>query len=517
MKYMKRTWYIALATLMVACAPTRAEYLPPLPTATTVRVIQTTPIPTLDRQLQALDSTQPVSATLQMPECVSAPPRVQHTVDATVDYGARTVHVLQTMRVGNVGDSALAELVFDVEPNRYAGTFALESVSVDKVAAPAYELTGRRLTVSLSQGLEVGCSVEVTLSFNLVVPGVRNGLVGHSGYFGSTERQLNLGHWLPILAYRVGTDWITHDARALGEQVIAEVADWEVTLHVTDPPANLAVAAPGQVTRSADGSWQIVHTEAREIALSLSDRFDVRSAQASNGVMIEAYTLGDTLVETDSGRIDGADHAVDVAVRSLTMFSDLFGAYPDERLVLVQGDFPDGMEFSGLIFVGASWFERWPGSPQSYLTIITAHEVAHQWWYASVGSDQALTPWLDEALATYSEYIFYEEYYPELRDWWWQFRVYSFVPEGFADIEPVSSSVYRFDNLRSYINAVYLRGARMLHELRQDVGTDAFFAWLEEYAQIGSGLIMTPANFWARLTPEEMAQTEDTRAFYMGE
>src|SRR5690606_16503225 len=149
-----------------------------------------------------------------------------------------------------------------------------------------------------------------------------------------------------------------------------------------------------------------------------------------------------------------------VTTRALSTYSDLFGAYPRERFVVIQGDFPDGMEFSDLVFVSGDWFASYAGEPKSYLTLITVHEVAHQWWYSRVGNDQAMMPWLDEALATYSEYIFYEEYYPELKDWWWDFRVNTWIPGDF-DRHPVSSTVYDFASIREYVNAVYLRGARM--------------------------------------------------------
>lgn len=139
------------------------------------------------------------------------------------------------------------------------------------------------------------------------------------------------------------------------------------------------------------------------------------------------------------------------------MYADLFGAYPYRRFVIVQGDFPDGMEFTGLVFVSDAWFTSNNGTAQSYLTFITVHEVAHQWWYGRIGSDQAMTPWLDEALATYSEVIFYEEFYPELRDWWWQFRVNNFVGGRYRG-KNVDSSVYEFASIRDYINAVYLAG-----------------------------------------------------------
>jgi hypothetical protein len=224
-------------------------------------------------------------------------------------------------------------------------------------------------------------------------------------------------------------------------------------------------------------------------------------------VTVELYSFDDAMVPTESGLVDSAAHALDTAAQSLAMFADLFGEYPYDRFIVVQGDFPDGMELSALVFVGGDWFRSYTGNPAGYLTIITAHEVAHQWWYAHVGSDQANTPWLDEALATYSEFIYFEEYYPELKDWWWQFRVESFVPPDFAGAT-VDSTVYQFSSIREYINAVYLRGARMLDVRR--TGDDAFFDWLRR-AEAGTGRVVTADLFWALLSPSELARSRTRR------
>ena len=55
--------------------------------------------------------------------------------------------------------------------------------------------------------------------------------------------------------------------------------------------------------------------------------------------------------------------------KRLALYSDLFGTYPYDRFIVVQGDFPDGMEFSGFVFVSDNWFRTNTGTPQSYLTI----------------------------------------------------------------------------------------------------------------------------------------------------
>jgi aminopeptidase N len=200
------------------------------------------------------------------------------------------------------------------------------------------------------------------------------------------------------------------------------------------------------------------------------------------------------------------------ATLATEQYASLFGMPPNNRIVIVQGDFPDGMEFSGLAYVSTNWFYAFDGGVQNFLTMITVHEVAHQWWYAKVGNDAAYDPWLDEALSTYSEYIYVEEFYPQFREWWWSFRVAWYNPQGDVD-----SDVYEFDSGRGYINAVYLRGVQMLHNIREDIGTEEFFDLLAAYAQAGDGQIATPELFWSLLTPEQMEATAATREEFLRE
>lgn len=502
---------------ILGCSFTQAEPALP-PTATTVRVIQATPVPTFSRDMQPVASVVPEATEIvsQM-DCRSTAgqPATQHTVVADVDYPTRSLRVQQDLRYINRGNESLPEIVLNVEPNRIAGAFTLDGIEFGSGApVPAYELTGRRLVVELGESLDPGCTLELRLKYQLYVPPVGDGVSALSGYFSYTPRQFNLGHWLATVALRSGGAWITHEVIAIGEQLVSDIADWDVTLNVSDGPDGLVIAAPGTVENEDDDSWRFRHMDAREFSLSMSNQFNVTEQAASNGVTVEMYAYDDAVVQTEGGEVDSAAHALDAAARSIAMFSDLFGAYPYERFVVVQGDFPDGMEFSDLVFVSGDWFRSYVGNPASYLTIITVHEVAHQWWYARVGNDQATTPWLDEALATYSEYIFFEEYYPELKDWWWQTRVDTFVPPDYAGAT-VDSSVYRFTSIREYINAVYLRGARMLELLRRDLGTDAFFDWLRRYSEAGTGRVVTPDQFWSLLTPEQQMQTYTTRAAYL--
>jgi hypothetical protein len=425
----------------------------------------------------------------------------KHIVVADVDYAMHTANVQQQIHITNKSENQLEQIVLNVESNYY-GIFALEQITIDQVE-PDYTLDGKQLTIDLSDAILPGCEVVIALDFWLRIPVIED---EGRGFLGYTRRQLNLGQWLATVAVMQDDEWISHEVSNVGEHDILNQADWDVTVNLITPPDGLFIAAPGIVTNIDDGVWRFEHNASRDFTMSFSDKFNLSTKMTSSGVMVEVYSFNNA---QNNG---AAAQALDVATRSMEMYGDLFGAYPYSRVIVVQGDFPDGMEFSGLVFVGNYWFSRYKDDPASYLTLITVHEISHQWWYAKVGNDSAYYPWLDESLATYSEYIFLEEYYPDLRDWWWEFRVLTYSPQGLVD-----STIYEFNSNRAYINAVYLRGAQMLHDLRGDLGTDIFFQWIEAYAQAGTGQMATPELFWSLLTTEQLEATQETRDLYLGD
>jgi hypothetical protein len=389
---------------LTACNVTRVEQLPQWPTATTVRAIQSTLVPTFDRQYRDVPTVETDGVASVSCESAADEPGTTHTVTADIDYAERTVVVAQAIHYVNRTDHALPHLVLNVEPNIWPGAFTLDSLMLGGVSA-SFELTGRRLSVELLPALEPGCSIALELTFHLVVPHIGDGLEAYKGFFGYSPRQLNLGHWLPTVAARLNDDWVTREAVAIGEQEVLDAADWEVTINVRGALNTLRIAAPGEMMELAPLSWRFVHRNARDFSLSMSETFNVATRELDSGVTVELYSFNDAIIQTEQGAIDSPAYALDVASRSLSLYQDLYGSYPYERMVVVQADFPDGMEFSGLVFVGGEYFRGFAGDPASYLMIITAHEISHQWWYAKVGNDQALSPWLDEALATYSEYV----------------------------------------------------------------------------------------------------------------
>jgi hypothetical protein len=425
-----------------------------------------------------------------------------------VDLRMYTVRATEVVSFRNETDTALHELVLHVEPNRQPGVFSLIHLALadgDDVAA--YELTGPRLAVTLPETLGVNCTTSLRLDFVLApLPIPATGFRGRTDHVGFSERQLNLGHWFPVLtAYRPDEGWLMHPACGVGEHYALPVADFnfEITVEGAQTPQ---VVGPGAVTRIDEDTWRIRHTGGRDLALSIGRDYRMVSAQTETGVDIEVFYFD----EPYEGEQDTALHALSTGVGAVERYQALFGPMPFERLVVVISDFRDGMEFSGLVFVGSEYFRYYNGSPAAWLTLITAHELSHQWWYALVGNDQAIDPWLDEALATYSELLYLEEAYPELVNWWWDFRVTEYDPQGM-----VGKPIYDYRTRREYINAAYLRGVLMVQDLRNTIGDDAFITWLRAYAEANAGRLARPADLWAALPDGvDLEEIERIRAWY---
>lgn len=434
--------------------------------------------------------------------------QTRYDIQATLDWNTRSVQVQQTVTYRNDHLEPLYDLVFHVEPRRLAGIMTLQHVySRDGEPIEGIRLDGWRLVVSLLEPVEPGCEASVRLIYDLrLQPYSADNPIGYLAY---TERQLNLAHWFPTIGlygYQAPGEWYTPRLHYIGEQSTPALADLVARLEVLNAPEDLMLAGPGHITQPQPNIWEFELDNTRDFAISLSTDFQMLSASVED-TNIELYYFPDG---ADRSSAPPSSRALLDAEQALTLYNELFGAYPRERLVIVEADFPDGMEFTGLVFVSEAWYRVWNGRVSDWLTAITVHEISHQWWYALVANDQGVHPYMDEALATYCELLYYERYYPDLIEWWWDFRVFQHQTE-----DPVDVTVYDYASWRPYINAVYLRGVRMLQRVRDEVGDEVFLTWLRDYATNYAGKIASPDDFWGSLPTNAYWSVADIRHHYL--
>jgi hypothetical protein len=386
---------------------------------------------------------------------------------------------------------SLNELVLAVEPN-HRGGFTLENMLLNSNAL-TYDLTGHRLTVYLPQPLAPGSPITLSMRFRIDIPPKIKELP-----YGYDVDQVNLTDWYPFIVPYANGGWVLHDDSYLGEHLVYDAADFDVNVKTTDTGIVFATSGISE----PNGEWTRYRLyAARTFVLSASDQFKVADAVSSGGAQIHAYYYPG--YETQGLAI------LNAAVRAVGLWETQFAPYPYGSLSIVQADLNDGQEYDALVFLATKFYNEYNGSARSNLVTIGVHEVAHQWWFGLVGSDQAMEPWLDESLAVYSEAIFYKNIYPNSYDWWWNFRVNYFGPSGYVD-----TTIYEPASFRAYVNAVYLNGANFLEALNYRMGDDAFYQFLRDYcSRYGRGRA-TAYDFFAVARQNTTADISDLIAVY---
>ena len=406
---------------------------------------------------------------------VPAPFPTTYTLNVDFDVETHTLNVIEEIDYLNENNFALDTIAFIVPMNHEAGVFSLSKVEIgEEKQALQVDLQGVQYRINLVEPLQPQANLPIYLEYQILLPEER-------GVLGYTDRQINVCDWYVLIPpYQQSSGWMVNDYHNVGEYLVYDTANYDVTIQMHNTPENLIMVASVPGTRNGN-IWTYTAEQLRTFVWTASTQF-VRLAQADNEDVI-AYVFPE---DEEAGWM-----ALSTTISAWNLYSAVYGAPPQEQLYLIEADFYDGMEYEGLYYLGFDYFESYKGGEKNYLTAIAAHETAHQWWFASVGNDAATEPWLDESLAIYSELIFYETYYPGDEAWWWNFRVASFNPEG-----AVNSNIYQYGSWRPYINAVYLRGAQMIQDIRTAVGDEAFFLFLQEYYRDGSGKIMTRQDFF---------------------
>ena len=443
-----------------------------------------TPLPASFTPIPA--STQ--GATLVPPPTTAS--RTNYILYATLDFTAHTMNVDETIRYYNNTGVALSDVVLSVQPNLYGNAFALNSISQDNVALTTFALDSQRLTLNLPQPLQAGSATTLTLNFALNIPAKSS-----AGIFGYDFNQINLVDWYPFVVPYIN-GWVLHDPSSFGEHLVYDASDIEVNLK-TGSDVVVAASAPSE----PNGEWTRYRLYgARTFTLSASNEF-LFSESAVGNVVIRSYYF--------KGYSAAAESILYSAVQAVSIYAAKFAPYPYQSLAVVETDIHDGQEYDGLVFIASDFYGQYGGGAKNNLTTIGVHEIAHQWWFGLVGNDQAMEPWLDEAMAIYSEHIFYEYNYPRYVDWWWQYRVDYFGPSGYVD-----TNVYNGGSFRTYTNAVYLRGAHFMDDLRGRMGDDNFFRFLKDYASRYSHGHATSYDFFAVVRANTSADISDLISKY---
>ena len=424
-------------------------------------------------------------------------------MNVVLDYAAKSVAVDETIVYPNHTGHVLNDLTLAVEPNLWPNCFSLKGLDLDGTAVANYTLDGQKLSFALPAVFQPETTTTIQIQYSLLLPEIEptNPNLTRPRIFGFSPHQINLTNWYPFVVPNIGGQWVLHDPWYYGEHLVYDAADFKVNLKFADPANIPVVASSGELEgTAADGAETYTLSSGRAFIFSISPEYQVANTKVGD-VTLYSYYL-------PSFDIPGKLSLM-TSAQALQIYSQRYGPYPHKTLSIIMGDFPDGMEFSASYFTSFGYYNLLAGQANNSvykLSVIylAAHETAHQWWFEQVADDQALQPWLDEALATYSEHVFFETYYPDQLSLWWYVRSDQYQPQGWVDIP-----IYEGGGFRTYTNAVYFRGAHFLDDLRTRIGDAAFFGFLQDYLVKENGKIATSADFFRILSQHTTTDYSD--------
>jgi hypothetical protein len=467
---------LAIALVLSACSPKSSPPSPDLISTSVQQTIQESQ--TLATPEAEPTPTGPPAVT---PTSQLAPQnRTHYQLNLTLNYYSRVADVSETITYTNRSPKPLTEIVLAIPPRNYPDSFR-QNLLTGPTVQDFFE-DSQITRVILASPLEPGAQTQLHLEFRLVLP-------ENEGTYGISNRQTNLFNWYPYIPpYDEEKGWTVHpmvvvNGAQIGEYVVSEIADFDVHLKLTDRANLIEVAASAPAAGEPKSGDYTYHLEmARSFAFSVCDSY-FEEEILHNGIRIRAYLFFN---EVETGQ-----HILQVAAQALDLYGELWMPYPREMLSIVAADYLHNMEMDGMVMLSYGVIDNAKIERKSMLDYLVPHEISHQWFYSLVHNDQAIEPWLDEALATYSESLFYERYYPDLLAWWWTNRVDKYTLVGFVDAKTSDSSGYD-----SYRDAVYLRGAQFLRDLRQSVGDQVFFASLKDYFETNFNRIGNAEGFF---------------------
>lgn len=331
--------------------------------------------------------------------------------------------------------------------------------------------------------------------------------------FGQWHDLTLLGNWIPTVAVREESGWKLEPFGSIGDPFVSAVADYDVALTVEE---NLGVVGTGTLVSAEESPggtkvWRFEAPATRDAAFVAGPFLRGLEEDAGGTAVRSWYPAGRGL--------EGAAN-LDAAAAAVEHYTDRYGELPwPEVEVIETGGRLGGMEYPGIVFVSSA-SEPFSGLPllpdlvsysgfeDARSRYVVAHEVAHQWWYASVGNDQIEEPWLDEALAEASTRLWLEDQPDGERSW----LMTNLTADADASRESIRAGIADFTSNEGYTEAVYLEGAQVLVELRDAVGRETYDAilrkWHESFS-LGLGTIDEFAAIVAGTGPRGRAFVEE--------
>jgi hypothetical protein len=298
----------------------------------------------------------------------------------------------------------------------------------------------------LNKSIGHGDTIRIATPFHVKIP---KGVTSRLGHIGESYQ---ISQWYPKPAVYDTEGW--HQMPYLDQgEFYSEFGSFDVSITL---PENYVVGATGNLQNAeekewlesiaADTIWKITARYLRDVFPSSSRH--LKTVRYTGKQIHDFAWFADKRFHVLKGKVrlpgsgrevttmamftnqqaDLWKDALEYVNNSIVYFSNLIGDYPYDSFTAVQSalNAGAGMEYPGITVVGLA--------DDAYtLDEVIAHEVCHNWFYSSIGSDERIYPFMDEGIVTAYEVRYMKERYPGKKLWELYFK--NSKMSGFLHIE----------------------------------------------------------------------------------
>lgn len=264
----------------------------------------------------------------------------------------------------------------------------------------------------------------------------------------------------------------------------SDKAAWRFTITV---PAGTAAIANGALVDEGSGpdrstwTWEQDEPMATYLVQLLTGAYRVLDGGTAGGVPIVNVAL--------ASDVERMQPYFDLTAAQMAFFEPFFGPYPLDRYGLAFADSSPGLAMETQ---GRSLFSRgdFPGGEPGYIQhLLLAHELAHQWFGNAVTPADWSDIWLNEAFATYAQWMWLDEVGLERLGPTAESNLAARQFPSRPTSEPTPETLFAYES--------YDGGAVVVHALRQELGDEAFFDLLRRWVAENAGSSRTTDDFVA--------------------
>jgi hypothetical protein len=246
---------------------------------------------------------------------------------------------------------------------------------------------GTALVVPLPRPVAQGETITLEVEFEFRLP-------QKQGRWGQWEGITFLATWLPVLAYYDETGWQPTPFIPWHQPFFNEAGIYTARITLPCDQKVACTAAVAAVRELGNGQKQVdfVPICARDFAFLCSARYQEYVDQVGS-VQVRCLALPE--------HEHYARQMLKWVCEAIPEYSRWFGPYPYPQFTVAESYFGwNGNECGGLVMIDERVFDL-PHLAGNFVEYLVSHELCHQWWYNTVGTNGYCETWMDEGFVTY--------------------------------------------------------------------------------------------------------------------